>query len=74
MDDIQTAHVKQSLLAAQTAIQDALATLGGATPERAGTVYLPSGNASCSHPKRIVAMGGHWTCPDCGVQGREESI
>ena len=74
MDELQQSRVKEALLRAQTAIQEALATIGAPTPTAHGDLLLPSGEAVCRHPKRILSMGGYWTCPDCGAEGREETV
>jgi hypothetical protein len=29
--------------------------------------------ALCGHPSKRQALGGHWFCPDCETEGREES-
>ena len=73
MDELQQAKLKTSLLAAQRAIQDALAVMGAPTPTGTGALLMAHGGAACAHPQRIKSMGGYWTCPDCGAEGREEN-
>lgn len=72
MDELLKSRLRQDLLDIQTAVHDALALLGADTTLNSSGVVLPAGRAACTHPRRVVAMGGFWSCPDCGTEGREE--
>jgi hypothetical protein len=73
VDELQRSHIKQTLIVAQSAINDALAELAAAdgAPVSAG-VMLPGGGRSCRHERAVFSMGGYWNCPDCHASGRKE--
>ena len=58
-----------NLLAARTAIDNVLLLVNGAQPAAKDTAPP----AECKHEKRIMAMGGYWSCP-CGAKGREDHL
>jgi len=52
-----------NLLAIRTTVENMMLLLNGMDA-------APDGE--CQHDNRVTAMGGHWFCPDCGTEGREE--
>lgn len=63
-------QLRAHLLTIADHVRDALALMdaGAAAPV---SLDLPKGSRACQHLKRTKAMGGYWSCPDCGATGRE---
>lgn len=73
MEAEQWLMLREALLGAQAAVNRALAVLAVEAPSGNAAILLPGGGVACQHPRRVNAMGGYWSCPECGAQGREEA-
>jgi predicted Zn-ribbon and HTH transcriptional regulator len=58
-----------NLLAIRTTVDNTLRLLNG-IEEKPQASKDP---AQCGHPNKVAAMGGHYFCPDCKSEWREES-
>jgi hypothetical protein len=68
LDERNYPKLMAALVAARASIDNLLLEIAEQkTPDDVlAAVRVTSGK--CEHPNKKTAMGGHWWCPDCGVQ------
>jgi len=58
-----------NLLAIRTTVDNTLRLLNGIEQKPQAS----KDPALCGHPNKTDMMGGHWFCPDCETEGKDEA-
>jgi hypothetical protein len=58
-----------NLLAIRTTVDNTLRLLNGVEEQPQAS----SDPALCGHPNKKAMLGGHWFCPDCETEGKDEA-